>query len=378
MKSATALAFVLGLMSTSALAAPVALSDRQLDAVAAGSGFTITNEVADQMGVAPTTDPGLLNPWGLSQGPGTPLWVANNHSDSSTVYSQPSYAKLGLTVAVAGGPTGTVFSGKTGAGFQVTDAGKTGHSVFLFATEAGTILGWSPSVNPTTAVTAADLSAEGDVFKGLALAESRGVGRLFAADFQNNAVDVFNPQFTEINHFTDPNLPAGWGPFNVQTLEGKLYVAFAQRGPTGDEVAGAGLGIVDVFDANGNLINRLVNSGGALNAPWGLAIAPASFGKFAGALLVGNFGDGKIHAYNATTGAFIGTLDQPDGSDLAIDGLWALRQTSDGGIVFSAGTDGESHGLVGVINPAASTASWAFREHVSMAATTPGATMMGH
>ena len=376
MKTATALALAVGLFGTSALAAPVRLSDAQLDAVAAGTSFAITNKVADQTGVAPTTDPNLLNPWGLSQAPGSPLWVANNHSDTSTLYNQPAYAKLGLTVAVAGGPTGTVFTNSHGTGFQVSAGGKSGHALFLFATEAGTISGWSPSVNPTQAITAVDLSADGALFKGLAFGEADGGAHAFAADFANNAIDVFDPQFQKVGSFTDPNLPTGYAPFNVQTLNGRLYVAFAQRGPTGDEVAGAGLGFVDVFDLNGVLQRRLV-SNGALNAPWGLTIAPQSFGEFAGALLVGNFGDGKVNAYNAGTGAYIGTLTQSDGSPLTIDGLWALRRAEDGSVVFSAGPNDETNGLIGVINPAANTASWAFRDHVNLAQTTSGV-VFGH
>jgi uncharacterized protein (TIGR03118 family) len=187
--------------------------------------------------------------------------------------------------------------------------------------------------------------------------------RLFAADFTQDRVEVFNGQFHQIGSFTDHSLPPGYSPFNVQALNGKLYVAFALRGGGIDEQHGPGLGFIDVFDMHGHKLSRLV-SGGALNAPWGLTIAPASFGKFAGALLVGNFGDGKINAFNPQTGAFLGTLSSPGGAPLTIDGLWALRNGPDGTVVFSSGPDGETHGLVGVIQPNWAKASWAFQSHV--------------
>jgi uncharacterized protein (TIGR03118 family) len=176
-------------------------------------------------------------------------------------------------------------------------------------------------------------------------------------------VDAFNSNFQKINSFTDPSLPPNFVPFNVQNLNGQLFVTFAQKDPGAtDENHGAGLGFVDVFDTGGQFVKRLV-SGGALNAPWGLAIAPQSFGKFAGALLVGNFGDGQINAYDPLTGRFLGKLD--DGAANGIDGLWALHSGPNGTITFSAGPDDESHGLVGSIGPATG-AMWGGQEVVSM------------
>lgn len=362
-----------GLFAGSALAAPVKLNDAQLNAVVAGVNvlnLEIVGKIADQPGVAPVTDPSLVNAWGLSAAPGGPLWVANNGTGTSTVYDNSSFAKLPLTVNIAapgGGPaapTGTVFTSLTGDSFQVTAAGKTGHSLFLFATEGGTIAGWSPSVNGTEAINAVDMSGQGAVFKGLALAQDDGgPPRLFAADFINNRVDMFNSRFQSVGAFTDPSLPAGYAPFNVQALQGRIYVTFALHGDGHDEAHGAGLGYVDVFNTSGRLIRRLI-SGGPLNAPWGLTIAPYSFGHLGGALLVGNFGDGAVNAFDPNSGRFLGQL-KAGGAPVSIDGLWALRNGPDGTVIFSSGPNHEANGLVGVIRPTFARASWAFMDHAT-------------
>ena len=347
--SSVALAAVAAALSWSAsLAAPVKMSDAQLDAVVGGTRFAIVNQVADQTGVAPVTDSLLVNPWGLSSSPTGPLWVANNGSHTSTVYDRNTFAKNALTVQVPGGPTGTTFVGIAGS-FMVSSAGKTGQTAFAFATEGGQILGWSPAVNPAQAIVAVNEAASGSEFKGLTLGTtSSGAPQLYAADFAHGTVSVYNASYAKVGAFTDPGLPADYAPFNVQTLNGKLYVTFANRTPGSlDENAGQGRGFVDVFDTDGHLLNRLVNHG-QLNAPWGLAIAPASFGKFAGALLVGNFGDGQINAYDPETGNHIGTLRTEDGK-AQIDGLWALRTGPAGTITFSAGPADETHGLLGSI-----------------------------
>ena len=361
-----ALSIVLGLFATTALAAPVPLSDAQLSQVVAGEDFSIVNEVADQASAgAATTDPLLVNAWGLSQAPGGPLWVANNGTGTSTLYGASNFAKIPLNVTVPGSPTGTVFTSTGGSGFAVSENNVTAHSLFLFDTEDGTISGWSPVVDRNNAIVAVDHSASGDVFKGLTMTHANDVNLLLAADFAHIRVEVFNNQFAMTGAFTDTSLPAGYAPFNVQALEGKVYVAFALHGSGLDEAKGAGLGFVDVFDTQGHKLQTLV-ANGPLNAPWGLAIAPASFGKFAGALLVGNFGDGKINAFNLKTGAFIGSLSDSSGGALSIDGLWALRQGPNGTVVFSAGPGDESHGLVGAIRPNWAAASWAFQSHVTL------------
>lgn len=378
MKIASAIpALVLGLLATSALADPVKFSDAQLSQIVAGDDFkpvtfTVAGEVADQAAAGATvTDPLLVNSWGLSQAPGGPLWVSNNHTGTSTLYSTGPFAKVPLDVTIPGigdakgTPTGTVFTNFGGSGFQVSANGVSGHSLFLFDSEDGTISGWSPSVSRTQAFIAVNHSASGDSFKGLALNNADTGQQLFAADFANNRVEMFNEQFQQTHTFTDTSLPSGYAPFNVQALDGKVYVAFAKQGTGGDEASGPGLGFVSVFDRHGNKLQTLI-SHGPLNAPWGLTIAPKSFGKFAGALLVGNFGDGKINAFDPGTGEFLGTLGSSEGHPLTIDGLWALRNGPDGTLIFSSGPEEETHGLVGVVRPSWARASWAFDAHVKL------------
>lgn len=338
------------LLSTPAFATPIVLSDTQLDAVAAGTRFTITNQVSDQQGVAPVTDADLVNAWGLSQAPGGPLWVANADSNTSTIYDANSFAKIPLTVSVDGGPTGTTFVGIGGA-FNITSGANSGLTVFAFATESGTIVGWNPTVDLTHGVVAVDESGLGSSFKGLTLGMDGGVPHLYAADFAHGVVSIYDSSYHKVGTFTDPSLPSDYSPFNVQNLNGQLFVTFAKREPGADEqTTGQGLGFVDVFNTDGSFERRLVQHG-QLNAPWGLAIAPATFGKFAGALLVGNFGDGRINAYDPNTGNYIGVLRSEGsvGNKLFIDGLWALHTGPNGTITFSSGPDDESHGLVGSI-----------------------------
>lgn len=361
-RNAKAIAIAAGLIAPPALAAPIALSDAQLGAVPAGIRFSITNQVSDQPGVAAVTDPLLVNAWGLSQGPSTALWVANNGTDSSTIYNPATFAKAPLNVNVPGAPTGTTYVGIANA-FNVTSGGNTGQTIFAFATEGGQIEGWNPTVDVHNAIVAVDESGAGSLFKGLTLGMNGATPLLFAADFAHGVVSAYDASFSKVNSFTDTSLPANYAPFNVQNLNGELYVTFAQReaGAT-DETAGKGLGFVDVFDTSGHLLRRLV-SNGQLNAPWGLVIAPQSFGKFAGALLVGNFGDGEINAYDPQTGCFLGRLKAGRGRGL-IDGLWALHTGANGTLTFSAGPDDESHGLVGSIGPR--THMWGGDEVASM------------
>jgi len=293
------------------------------------------------------TDPLLVNAWGLSQGPCTQLWVANNGSNTSTIYDPTTFTKNALEVNVPGAPTGTTFV-NVGNAFNVSANGKVGNTIFAFATEGGQIEGWNPTVDLHNAIIGANV--DGAIFKGLTLAANGATPLLFASDFGHGAVSAFDSGFNKVNSFTDPKLPANYVPFNVQNLNGELYVTFALREPgADDETHGKGLGFVDVFDTAGHFERRLV-SNGKLNAPWGLAIAPQSFGKFAGALLVGNFGDGHINAYDPVTGRFLGQVKDA-GGNASIDGLWALHTGPNGSIIFSAGPNDESHGLVGTIQP---------------------------
>lgn len=343
---AATIALAAGMLGAPALAAPVELNDASLDAVVAGIRFTVTGQVSDQVALnGHPADPNLVNAWGLSMGPATFLWVANNGSDTSTLYDPATFNKVPLVVNVPGAPTGTTFVGIPNA-FNIS--GPNTPTLFAFATESGTILGWNLN-NLNNAIVKVDESAAGSIFKGLTEATSSAGPRLYATDFGHGVVSMYDSNFTKVGSFTDPNLPANYTPFNVQVLNGLLYVTFARRQPgAGDEDHGQGLGFVDVFTPDGTLVNRLVQHG-QLNAPWGLAIAPASFGKFAGALLVGNFGDGKINAYDPISGKFIGTL-RGDDNKIAIDGLWALHTGANGTITFSSGPDDENHGLIGTIS----------------------------
>ena len=311
--------------------------------------FTVTPLVSDQPGMAPNTDPDLVNPWGLSQFPGNPLWVSDNGTDLSTLYDPNTGAKVALNVNIPmGAPTGTVAI-PSGNGFVVSKGANSGESAFLFDTESGAIEGWNSNVDVNNAIVAYDGSAAGSVYKGLAYDPASN--HIFAADFHNNKVEIRDNTFALVKAFTDKNLPKRYAPFDVAVFNGKLYVAFALREKHGDdEVDGKGLGYVDVFTTKGKFVKTLI-ANGPLNAPWGMAIAPSNFGSLAGALLVGNFGDGHISAFDLNTGTLLETLHSSKRKEISIDGLWALDDTGNGSITFSAGPGGEAHGLVGLITP---------------------------
>jgi uncharacterized protein (TIGR03118 family) len=331
------------------------------NAAPATSRFNRVDLISDQTGKAPLVDPNLVNAWGLALGPATPLWVANNGTNTSTIYAGgvdgATPTKVPLTVTIPGGaPTGEAFNDTTG--FVVTTPdGKGGPARFIFASEGGDITGWSPATStPTAAILAAHV--EGAIYKGLAILHLGGSEFLLAADFHNNRIDVFSSTFQRLGGysqlFRDSTLPNGYAPFNVFVSGKAIYVSYAkQDADAEDEVAGQGLGFVNVFPAFGAHAVR-VASHGQLNAPWGLAIAPASFGRFAGALLVGNFGDGRINVYRDYH--FVGQLRDKSNKRIAIDGLWALLPGTattggTGSLWFSAGPDDEQHGLVGEILP---------------------------
>jgi len=338
--------------------------------IARGS-FHQTNLVSDIPGMANITDPDLVNPWGLSSTPTSPIWVSDNGASVSTLYNGAG-AKQGLTVAIpaptdppggpfTGTPTGTVFNGTTDFSLNGTTSGA---SRFLFATEDGTILGWNPSVKPTTAVIAVnrstDVDAAGDVgavYKGLTNGSVGSANYLYAANFRFGTVDVFDRLFhlqTWAGAFTDSSLPSGFAPFGIQNIGGWIYVTYAKQDPTKhDDVAGAGNGFVDVYTTSGAFVRRLA-SGGTLNSPWGLAAAPATFGNFHDAILVGNFGDGRINGFT-TDGAFRGQLKSEGKAPIQIEGLWGLRFGNGGNggdvntLFFAAGINGEADGLYGSI-----------------------------
>jgi uncharacterized protein (TIGR03118 family) len=333
------------------------------------TSYTQTNLVSDGSVPAATISDNLINPWGISLSPTGPFWISANGTGLTVVYNG-----AGNLVPIAGhdaimiaapqrvdtsAPTGQVFN-SAGSGFDVTAGGVTGSSVFLFATEDGTISGWSPTVDSGSSIIAVDNSqgANPAVYKGLAIGATDQGTFLYAADFANNSVDVFDSQFNKVNSFTDPNIPSGYAPFNVQALDGKLYVTFAQQDAAKhDDVAGPGHGFVDTFDLNGNVLDRVATRG-VLNSPWGLDIAPKGFGQFAGDLLVGNFGDGTIDAFDPHTDKFMGQLLGSDGNPLQIQDLWALTNgtgssgTDPNAVYFTAGGQDEMHGLFGSLSAA--------------------------
>ena len=303
-------------------------------------------------------DTNLVNGWGVAFNPQGYVWVANAATSTSTLYDGNGVPQS-LVVSIPNGaaPTGIVFNGSPD--FKVSEAGTSGASAFMFVTEAGTVEGWSPGVNRTAAITAYDGASANKVYKGAALAMRGGANALYAADFHNGAVDVFDAGFAPVvalGGFRDPSLPAGYAPFGIQAIGDRIYVAYAKQDAAAeDEVTGAGFGYIDVFDTGGTLIKRLV-SGAPLNAPWGIALAPAGFGRFSNALLVGNFGDGRINAFNPDSGAHLGTLSRADGTPIAIDGLWGIafgngiNNQPTTTLFYAAGPNDEKHGSYGRID----------------------------
>jgi uncharacterized protein (TIGR03118 family) len=340
--------------------------------------FSQTNLIANKATFgAKLVDPNLTNAWGLAASPSSPLWVADNNSGFATVYSggvKGSAVTPDLTVPVPGGnPTGQVFNSAS-TSFRV--GGSTGNpAVFIVDTDSigttqspGEIAAWNGGASFVTEDSPTGgpggKTPAGAVFKGLALATTPTAGpELFAADVHNATVDVFNHNFAPLHtptKFRDPAIPAGYAPFGIQELGGKIYVSYGkQNAAKTNVVPGAGLGFVDVYSVNGRLLHHLVSggSGSPLNEPWGMVIAPAGFGPFAGDLLVGNLGNGWINAFNPTTGAFLGTLDGTNGYPVTINGLWGLRtgNAAFGGsssVVFSSGPNAYRNGLVGTLNAA--------------------------
>jgi len=306
-------------------------------------------------------DANLKNPWGIAFNPKGFVWVADNGTQRATLYDGNGVPQS-LVVTIPPGtsgdpsPTGIVFNGTTD--FVVTQGAKSGPAAFIFAGEGGTLTAWSPAVNPTAAITVFD-SGGAAVYKGLAMAGNNGANFLYATDFHNNRIDVFDRTFAKVTPagaFQDPSLPAGFAPFGIQALGSKLFVTYAKQDAAAhDDVAGAGVGLVDVFSPSGQFLQRFA-TGGPLNAPWGIALAPADFGRFSHAVLVGNFGDGMLHAFDATSGMLLGTLQQGDGSAIVEPGLWGiafgngLNDQPANTLFFAAGPNDEADGLYGRID----------------------------
>jgi len=324
----------------------------------------VTSLVTDDQGAhsALITDPKLVNAWGVSSSPTSPFWVSDNGSGIATLYrvdpGTNAPTKMGLEVSIPGdgSVTGQVFNANSSIGAFNGDP-------FLFVSEDGTVSGWRAALG--TAAETLQLGSSDNVYKGTTQATTGGFSYLYAANFRAGRIDVIKgssgaPDLT--GNFIDPNLPAGYAPFNIQRIGSELYVTYAQQdGNKLDDVAGAGHGVVNAFDLQGNLLRR-VASQGTLNSPWGLALAPSSFGTLAGDLLVGNFGDGRINVFDSSD-VFVGQLLGPNSDPLAIDGLWALIAGNGGNagnpqsVYFSAGPDGETHGLFGVISFASDSTS---------------------
>jgi uncharacterized protein (TIGR03118 family) len=320
--------------------------------------------------VTTAKDPNLINAWGIAFNPNGFVWVANAGTGTSTLYDgagtpQSLVVNIPPPAGQAGpsSPTGIVFSSSQ-TDFVVKKGTTEGASAFIFATEQGTIAGWNPTVNLTAAVTRVNNSGLGAIYKGLALGSDGSGHFLYATDFHNGQIDVFDATFKPVTlpagAFTDSRIPAGFAPFGIQNLNGNLYVTYAQQDANKeDDVAGPGLGYVRVYDTKGKLIRRLI-SRGKLNAPWGIAFAPANFGEHSNHLLIGNFGDGKINAYELESGVFKGSLGKKGkGGSVApirIDGLWGLsfgnglKDQPIESLFFTSGPKGETEGLYGKID----------------------------
>jgi uncharacterized protein (TIGR03118 family) len=317
-------------------------------------GYQQINLVSDQPGVAQLQDTNLVNPWGLSSSPTSPLWVSDNGTDKTTLYTggvsgQPA-SIVPLVVSIPGGaPTGQVFNSTND--FQLPTGGK---AFFIFAGENGELSAWNPAQG-TSAVLMSP--SRGGVYKGLALVSTSRGSRLLVANFHAGRIEVFNGSFHRVDsdgRFRSVGIPHGYAPFDVAVLGNRVFVSYAkQDAARHDDVAGAGHGFVNVFDLAGRFEQRFATRG-VLNSPWAMIVAPQGFGDFSGDVLIGNFGDGMIHAFNSH-GRLVGTLRDAGGKPLAIDGLWALKpgngvSGASSDVWFSAGPDGESHGLLGILH----------------------------
>jgi uncharacterized protein (TIGR03118 family) len=340
-----------------------------LPVFAEGTAYVQHNLVSDGFVQADHIDPNLQNGWGVAFNPTGAVWVVNNGTGTSTLYDglgqgvgptpgHPLVVSIpsGSVAGGTGTPTGTIFNGSTD--FVISQGAVSGSAKFLFSSEDGVITAWAPNVDLLHALRIIDNSSNAAVYKGLAISANGTGTRLYATDFRHARVDVWDGTFTPVTiagAFHDPNLPAGYAPFGIQAINGDLYVTYAKQDESAhDEIDGPGLGFVSVFDPNGRFLRRLV-SGGRLNAPWGLALAPAGFGEFGGRLLIGNFGDGHIDAYDVANGEFVGRLRDTQHRALNIDRIWGfafgngvLNQSVDT-LYFAAGPNDEKHGLYGSI-----------------------------
>jgi len=331
------------------------------DPGAEGISFTVTNLDSNVSGRATFTDPNSQNAWGIAFAPGSPFWVNDNHAGVSSLYGgDGSVIPFVVTVPPPLGADPGTIAAPTGMVWNPTQAfhvpGTTFPGIFIFDTEDGTISAWNSQANPGSAVIAVDHSALLANYKGLAFGTSSTGNHLYATNFYSGEVEVFDNQFTPVTApggFMDQRIPPGFAPFGIQNIDGDLWVTYALQGPDKrDDVGGPGNGFVDVFDTDGHLLRRFARRG-VLNSPWGLARAPYGLGPLSGAILIGNFKDGRINAFDAR-GRFLGALRGTNGMPVWIDGLWALSfgggaKSSPESLYFTAGPDDETNGVFGVI-----------------------------
>jgi len=361
-------------MGQTALTAALALSaghawtaDARKDA---RSAYSVHGLVSDGTQQADHVDPSLRNPWGIAFNPNGAVWIVDNQTNASTLYDGTGskvllgpFPEVNLPAATNGNasPTGIVFN--SSSDFTITESRTAASAVFMFAGENGTIMAWAPSINLGNAFVAFDDQGGGAIYKGLALGQNGQQNLVFATDFHNAKIDVFDKTFTRVQlhgTFVDPDIPRDYAPFGITNIQGNLYVTYARQDANRvDDVRGAGFGFVDVFDTNGSLIHRVATRG-PLNAPWGIALAPADFGRFSNRLLIGNFGDGTINAYDPVTAEFLGQLRTVDGQVLKIANLWGLSfgngllNQPTNSLFFTSGPGQEQHGLYGRIDAAPS------------------------
>jgi uncharacterized protein (TIGR03118 family) len=347
------------------------------------AGFVETRLVSDIPGFAAHTDPVVVNPWGFTETPGGQFQLSDNGSGTAAVFTADG-TPLGAPIVIpppAGSAPGTTSTpngqlDNATSDFVISEGGRSAPAAVLFSTEDGTIAGFNSAVDPSNAIIAADRSGSGAVYKLLAMGTAGGANYLYATDFHNGAVDVFDKNFAlhtfSAGQFTDPNAPAGFAPFGVKNVNGTLFVTYAkQDSDKHDDVAGPGNGFIDEFDTSGHLLKRFASgtaAGGtltALNSPIGMTIAPKGFGSFGGDLLVGNFGDSHVSAFDPRTGRFLGQLQDANGNALVLDGgfngpdtkgLWGIAfGNGQGGagkdtLFFASGINDESDGLFGAVN----------------------------
>jgi uncharacterized protein (TIGR03118 family) len=338
------------------------------------SGYAMSTLVSDGSVNDSMIDRALINPWGIVFAPGSTVWVVNNGTGTATSYDGAGMLQSQL-ISLPGGsngaadPTGVVYNATTD--FIVSSGTSSAPASLIFDGEGGTLIGWAPALNQSTGVIAYDDGNGHAVYTGLAIAANQGANFLYAADFHNNKIDVFNGSFQKVTvagGFADSSLPQGYAAFGIQAVtrsgETILFVTYASRAAASDDpMIGAGLGVVNSFDANGTLLSHFVAAGGHLNAPWGIAVAPGDFGSLSDTVLIGNFGDGTINAYDPSTGAFVDSLETSAGAQIATPGLWgiafgnAAHDQPVTTLFFAAGIANEVSGVYGRIDPAKNTRS---------------------